>query len=67
MHARLSDEPRLAYSPAEAAQLLGLSRARLYELLTDGSIPSLKIGRSRRIRREALVAYLDQLEQRAAS
>lgn len=54
---------RLAYSPAEAAQALGISRARLYQLIEDGSIPSLKLGRRRLIRAEALVALLDRLER----
>jgi len=57
---------RLAYSPLEAAQMLGLSRARLYQLLDDGSLPSLKLGRRRLIRREALVELLDRLEEGAA-
>ena len=50
---------RLAYPPAEAAELLSLSRARLYQLIADGTIPSLKIGKSRRITHAALVAFLD--------
>lgn len=53
---------RLAYSPAEAAQTLGISRARLYQLLDDGTIPSLKLGRRRLVRHEALVDLLDRLE-----
>jgi excisionase family DNA binding protein len=57
---------RLAYPPCEAASLLGVSRARLYQLIDDRDgapeIPSLKIGRSRRVRHEAIVAYLDRCE-----
>jgi excisionase family DNA binding protein len=56
------DANPLVYDINEAAHALRMSRARLYQLLSDGSIPSLKIGRSRRIRREALVAFLDSLE-----
>lgn len=52
----------LAYSPAEAGKALGLSRSRVYELMNDGSLPSIRIGGSRRIRHEALVAFLDGLE-----
>lgn len=58
---------RLAYPPAEAAELLGLSRARLYQLIADGSIRSFKIGRSRRISAEALGAFLDAASTDAAS
>ncbi len=56
---------RLAYTPVEAAQLLSISRGKLYELLKSGAIASVKAGRSRRIRHEALVAYLDTLERAA--
>ncbi len=41
---------RLAVSPDEAAQLLGISRPSVYTLLdVDGGIPSFRIGRSRRV------------------
>jgi excisionase family DNA binding protein len=53
---------RLAYSPAEAAQALGISRARLYQLLDDGTLPSVKLGRRRLIRLAAIEALLDGLE-----
>lgn len=53
---------RWAYSPAEAAKALGISRAHLYNLLAAGALPSVKVGRSRRIRAEALRAYLDSLD-----
>ena len=53
---------RLTFSPAEAAAAIGISRARLYQLLDDGTIPSLKLGRRRLIRREALTALLESLE-----
>lgn len=62
----LSPVERLAYSPAEAAQALGISRARLYQLLDDGTIPSVKLGRRRLIRRQALADLLDDLEVRHA-
>jgi excisionase family DNA binding protein len=40
---------RLLLRPEEAADAIGVSRARMYELLAAGEISSLKIGRSRRI------------------
>ena len=51
----------LLYRPEEAARLLGCGRAYLYQLLADGSIPSVKVGRLRRIPAEALGAYVDSL------
>ena len=32
-----------------AAQLLGVSRSKLYELFAQGELPTVRIGRSRRI------------------
>lgn len=52
---------RLAYSPAEAAQALGISRAKLYQLLDDGTLESVKLDRRRLIRPAAIVALLDRL------
>lgn len=56
----------LAHKVEEGAQQLGLSRAKMFELLKTGQIESIKIGRSRRIPHDALVAYIDGLraEQR---
>ena len=59
----LTEDPvRLAYSPSEAAAALGVSRATVYKLLEDGTIPSCSIGRRRLIRREALEQFLVDLE-----
>lgn len=40
---------KLLLTPEEAAQAIGVSRARIYELLGQREIPSLKVGRSRRV------------------
>jgi excisionase family DNA binding protein len=52
----------LAYGPPDAAKVLGISRARVYELIADGTIPSLKIGQRRLIRRETIERFLADLE-----
>lgn len=57
---------RLAFSPAEAAAVLGCSRAGIYNHIKDGTLPSVKLGRRRLIRREALVGLLDSLEAESA-
>ncbi|MDN4474337.1 helix-turn-helix domain-containing protein [Demequina sp. SYSU T00192] len=51
----------LLYTPADAARLLSIGRSTLYELMDEGVVPFVKIGRSRRIRTEALEAYVDSL------
>ncbi len=51
----------LLLTTTEAAELLGLSRTTVYELLNAEQIESVRIGRARRIPRAALVAYVDRL------
>ncbi len=42
--------------PEEAAKLLGLGRSKLYALLADGTLPSIKLGRAVRVPVAALAA-----------
>ena len=42
----------------EAAELLGLCRSTVYELIASGAIPSITIGKSRRVPLEALRAWV---------
>ena len=39
------DHSRLAYSPGEAAQALGLSINNVYNLVREGKLPSLRLGK----------------------
>ncbi len=57
---------RMLYRPEEGAQMLGLSRARMFELLASGSVESVKIGRSRRIPHAALEDYVSRLRSAQA-
>jgi excisionase family DNA binding protein len=54
-------EAKLLFRPEEAADALGVSRARLYQLLAAGEIGSVKIGASRRIPSADLRAYVARL------
>jgi excisionase family DNA binding protein len=49
---------RLAYSPDEAAELLGISRELVHDLLRTGQLGSRKAGRRRLIARHHLEAFL---------
>jgi excisionase family DNA binding protein len=40
---------RVAVSPSEAAGLLGISRAQVFILISNGTLPSRKVGRLRLI------------------
>jgi excisionase family DNA binding protein len=51
---------------AEAAELLGIKRTFLYDLIQRGAIPSTTIGRRRLIKHDDLVAYVDALPVRSA-
>ena len=47
----------------EAARRLGLCRRSIQSLIYDGKLPSVRIGRSRRVAVIDLVAYVDSLRQ----
>lgn len=53
---------RLLYRPKEAAQVLGIGRATLYDLMHAGKIRSVKDGSMRFITVDALLDYVRQLE-----
>jgi excisionase family DNA binding protein len=44
---------------AEVAQELRIARSRAYELVADGCIPAVRIGRSVRVRRKELERWLE--------
>ena len=50
---------KLLLRPAEAAEQLGVSRTRCYQLLKSGTIPSVKIGSSVRVPTSQLKAWID--------
>lgn len=56
---------KLLYRPKEAAQVLGIGRATLYDLMRSGRIRSVKDGGMRFITADALTDYVHQLEDQA--
>jgi excisionase family DNA binding protein len=51
-----SDKPdRLLHSVPHAAQLLDIGVSTVWKLIADGELPTVRIGRSRRIPHESLV------------
>jgi excisionase family DNA binding protein len=45
----------------EAAAQLGVSRAKLYELIASGALPAVKVDGCRRVRTDDLRAYVEGL------
>jgi len=58
---RRTISPRL-YTPAEAAEALGISRSKLYQLLAAGRLESIRIGACRRIPVDALEQFIGSLD-----
>jgi excisionase family DNA binding protein len=56
-------DDKILLRPEEAAQRLGVSRSVVYELIAEGRIESIRIGKSRRIPVEALLAFVEAQRQ----
>jgi excisionase family DNA binding protein len=57
----------LLLTPAQAAAALNISRSYLYILLASGQLESLKCGRLRRVRPEALAAWIERTRAEQAA
>lgn len=57
----LSGPSQLLYSVEEAAGMIGIGRTFMFRLLATGEIDSLKIGRRRKIPRDAIDGYIERL------
>jgi excisionase family DNA binding protein len=55
---------KLCYSPAEAAQQMGICKNHIYRYLESGELRSFKLGQRRLINREALDEFRLQFEKR---
>jgi excisionase family DNA binding protein len=60
---RLEPLDRVAYTVAEVAQLLGLSRDRVYELVRCNRIPSKRLGRRIVIPRKPFERWLEAADE----
>jgi excisionase family DNA binding protein len=52
--------PQRLCKVTDAAQFLALSRSMLYQLMDRGRLPYVKLGKSRRIRWEDVLALIDE-------
>jgi excisionase family DNA binding protein len=60
-----TEQERLLVTVDQVAARLGIGRSTAYALVMTGRIPSVKIGRCRRVSCAALQAFVDQLEYEA--
>ena len=54
--------PKLLLTAVEAAEQLGVSRTKVYELMAAGTLRSIHIGRLRRVPVDALGDFIEALE-----
>ena len=54
---------KLLLTPTEAAQVLSISRSKLYELIGQGRLETVRIDASRRVPRQALVEFVSHLQR----
>jgi excisionase family DNA binding protein len=58
-HTRISEAE--LYTVPQICEKTGLSRAKIYELISTNNLPSVKIHSSRRVRRKDFEAWVDAL------
>lgn len=58
MRERTGNGNGLLLKVEEVGTELGLGRSKVYELIAAGELPSVQIGRARRVRREDLETYV---------
>ena len=51
---------RMLFTVRETADMLGISRSRVYELISADRLASIKIGRSRRVSLASIRRFVDQ-------
>lgn len=55
----------MTISVAEAAQYLGIGRNRIYDLLHEGKLPAVRLGKNYRIPIKSLDEWLDKEAQKS--
>ncbi len=58
---------KLLYTVAEVQALTGLGKSKLYDLIRDGSLESVKVGGCRRIPADSLVEFIASLPREVAA
>lgn len=58
---------KLLLKPTEAADLIGVGRSKVYALLADGTLPSVRVGGSVRVPTEALRRWVTERSRETES
>ncbi len=64
---RINSGDTLLFNAADVAAFLRISKRYAYLLMTNGTIPSVRIGRSVRVFATDLLAYVENLQRNAQS
>ncbi len=56
----MDEEPRWLRAE-QVAEMLGIARTRVYELMASGAIKSIKLGRNRRVEVGEVTAFIERL------
>ena len=59
--------PRLLLRIPEAAKALGLGRTKIYELITSGELPVIRVGRAVRVSVTALQKWVEEQDHQQIS
>ena len=57
---------QLLLTPGEAAKVLSISRSKLYELIDQGRLTTVRIDTSRRVSTQTLVKFIEHLQRQDA-
>jgi excisionase family DNA binding protein len=57
------DLQKLLLRPAEVGEMLGMSRAKVYNLIADGTIPSIRVGGNIRVSAQKLQEWVESQTQ----
>jgi excisionase family DNA binding protein len=61
----MNNNVRLLLRPSEAAEIIGLSKSKIYQLIATGAVPSLRLEGTRMIR--IPLAALERLAEQAVN
>ena len=54
------ESEKLVYSAQEVAEMLGISRSYAYELIKNGTIPALQLGKKRVVPKETFIRWVNR-------